>query len=89
MADPKATRFKAMSWDEQVTFLEQSAQEVLKAREERIAYEGAEAVESPLISQRKAKISIWYRMHEKGDCSCWNRHNGCLINYKMTQTYHK
>jgi hypothetical protein len=67
MADPKATRFKAMSWDEQATFLEQSTQEVLKAREERIAYEGAEAVESPLISPAQGKdIHLVQDARERG-----------------------
>jgi len=48
MVDPKATRFKAMSWDEQVTVLEQSAQEAFRGREKWIAYE---VVEAPLIAQ--------------------------------------
>jgi hypothetical protein len=52
MVDPKETRFKAMSWDEQATVLEQSAQEALRAREERIASEAAEA---PLIAQAQGR----------------------------------
>jgi hypothetical protein len=36
-----------MSLDEQETILEQSAQEILRAREERIASEPVEAVEAP------------------------------------------
>jgi hypothetical protein len=34
MADPKMTRFKAMSMDEQVATIEKSSQEALRAREE-------------------------------------------------------
>jgi hypothetical protein len=34
MVDPKMTRFRAMSLDEQVTTIEKSAQEALRAREE-------------------------------------------------------
>jgi hypothetical protein len=41
MVDPKMTRFKAMSLDEQATTLEQLAQGALRAREERIASEAA------------------------------------------------
>jgi hypothetical protein len=37
MADPKETRFKAMSWDEQETVLEQTVQETIKTREEMIS----------------------------------------------------
>jgi hypothetical protein len=33
MDDPKETRFKAMSWDEQETSLGTMAQEILRARE--------------------------------------------------------
>jgi len=47
MADPKATKFKAMIWEEQTTILEQSAQDILRARGERIAYEPVEAMEAP------------------------------------------
>jgi hypothetical protein len=36
MADPKETRFNSMSWDEQEIVLEQLAQEILRANEERI-----------------------------------------------------
>jgi hypothetical protein len=34
MDDPKATRFKAMSWDEQEIVPEQKIQETIKTREE-------------------------------------------------------
>jgi hypothetical protein len=44
MANPKMTRFKAMSLDEQETILEKSSQGALRAREEMIA---AKAVEAP------------------------------------------
>jgi hypothetical protein len=47
MADPKMTRFKSMSLDEEMTTIEKSTQEVLRAREEMIA---TEAVEAPLIA---------------------------------------
>jgi hypothetical protein len=41
MVDPKMTRFKSMSLDEQETILEQSAQGALRAREEMIVVEAA------------------------------------------------
>jgi hypothetical protein len=47
MANPKITRFKSMILDEQVTILEQSAQGALRAKEEMIAVEVAEA---PLVA---------------------------------------
>jgi hypothetical protein len=56
MADPKVTRFKAMSLDEQVTTLEQSAQGILRAREERIASETTEAAEAPLIAPTQDRV---------------------------------
>jgi hypothetical protein len=37
MVDPKATRFKAMSWDEKETVLEQTVQETINTREETIS----------------------------------------------------
>jgi hypothetical protein len=43
MANPKMTRFRAMSLDEQMTTIEKSAQEALRAREEMIVVEVAEA----------------------------------------------
>jgi hypothetical protein len=42
MADPKMTRFKAMSLDEHAKTIEQLAQEALRAREEMIAVKVAE-----------------------------------------------
>jgi acyl-CoA reductase-like NAD-dependent aldehyde dehydrogenase len=47
MVDPKMTRFRAMSLDEHMTILEKLAQEALRAREEMIV---AEAAEAPLIA---------------------------------------
>jgi hypothetical protein len=47
MVDPKMTRFRAMSLDEQVMTIEKSTQEALRAREEMIA---AEATEVPLVA---------------------------------------
>jgi len=44
MVDPKETRFKAMSWEEKTINLDQLAQELLRAREERIASELVKAV---------------------------------------------
>jgi len=43
MANPKMTKFRAMSLDEQMTAIEKSAQEALRAREEMIVIEVAEA----------------------------------------------
>jgi hypothetical protein len=43
MVDPKMTRFKAMSLDEQVTTMEHLAQGALRAKEERITSEVAKA----------------------------------------------
>jgi hypothetical protein len=64
MVDPKETRFKAMSWEEQETTLEQSAQEVLRAREERIA---SEVVEAPLIAPVQGKdIHLAQDARERG-----------------------
>jgi hypothetical protein len=50
MVDPRMTRFKAMSLDEQVETLEQSTKESLRAREEMVA---AETTEIPLVAQYK------------------------------------
>jgi hypothetical protein len=57
MVDPKETRFKAMSWEEKTMTLEQSAQELLRAREERIASEPVEAVEAPQEAIQTTNIS--------------------------------
>jgi hypothetical protein len=53
MADPKMTRFKSMSLDEQETILEQSAQGALRAREEMIA---AKVVEAPQVTSETTEI---------------------------------
>jgi hypothetical protein len=47
MEDPKMTRFKSMSLDEQTVILEQTGQEALRAREEMIATKIAEI---PLVA---------------------------------------
>ena len=57
MADPKETRFKKMIWDEKETVLEKSTQEVLRAREERIASESVKAVKAPHEATETTKIS--------------------------------
>jgi hypothetical protein len=54
MVDPRMTRFKSMSLDEQVETLEQSAQGALRAREEIIAVETTEA---PQEATETTKIS--------------------------------
>jgi hypothetical protein len=55
MADPKATRFKEMSWYEQATVLEKTAEEVLRAKE--LASESVEAVEAPLEATETTEFS--------------------------------
>jgi hypothetical protein len=68
MVDPRMTRFKSMSLDEQATTLEQSSQGALREREERIASEAAEA---PLIAPTQGRdIHLAQDVHGKGDCSC-------------------
>jgi hypothetical protein len=47
MVDPKMTRFKAMSLDEQMTIIEKSTQGALRVREEMIVVESTEV---PLVS---------------------------------------
>jgi hypothetical protein len=49
MANPNMTRFKAMSMDEHVEMIEQSAQEALRAREEIRATETTEAQRRGLL----------------------------------------
>jgi hypothetical protein len=49
MANPNMTRFKAMSMDEQVEMIEQSAQEALRAREEIRVSETTEAQRRGLL----------------------------------------
>jgi hypothetical protein len=57
MANPKETKFKAMSLDEKETILEQSAQEILRAREERIISESVEVVEASQENTETTEIS--------------------------------
>ena len=57
MVQPKEIRFKAMSCDEKVIVLEQLTQEVLRAREERIASKSSEAVEDPQEATETIEIS--------------------------------
>jgi hypothetical protein len=54
MDDPKATIFKAMSWDEKETILEQTFQETTKTREEIIS---VRVVGSPQRTTEMAGIS--------------------------------
>jgi hypothetical protein len=55
MVEPKATRFKAMSWDEKVAVLEQKVQETIRIREKMISVEVVgspkEAIETTEFSQ--------------------------------------
>jgi hypothetical protein len=55
MADPKMTRFKAMSMDEQVETIEKLAQEALRAREEIRAEKATEVQNSGLVMTPKAQ----------------------------------
>jgi hypothetical protein len=57
MDDPKETNFKAMSLDEQETILEQMAQEVLRARGERITSIPTEVAEAPQGAIETMKVS--------------------------------
>jgi hypothetical protein len=57
MVDLKETIFKAMIWEEQTKALEQLTQEILRAREERIAYEPVKAVEAPQEAIQTLDIS--------------------------------
>jgi hypothetical protein len=45
--DPRTTMFKAMSWEEQVTSLEKTTQEILKAQEGTVASELGEEIGDP------------------------------------------
>jgi hypothetical protein len=45
--DPKGTKFKAMSWEEQVTTLEQKTQEFLRIQEGAVASESGEEIYNP------------------------------------------
>jgi hypothetical protein len=53
MDNPKMTRFRSMSLDEQMAILEQSAQGALRAREEMVA---AEVGESPQVATETTEI---------------------------------
>jgi hypothetical protein len=51
IADPKINKFKAMSWEEQVTSLDERAQReklIIRTREERVTFKSIETMESPL-----------------------------------------
>jgi hypothetical protein len=56
-ANPNMTRFKAMSMDEQVETIEQSAQEALRVREEKQAVEATEA-------QRRGMLLLLEKLKE-------------------------
>jgi hypothetical protein len=45
--DPQTTRFKAMSWEEQATYLEQTTQEILRTRVGNVASELSEEISDP------------------------------------------
>jgi hypothetical protein len=58
MADPKITKFKAMSWEEQEASLDERAQraeEILRTRRERVAFKSAKMMEAP----QEAPIQNW------------------------------
>jgi hypothetical protein len=56
MVDPKTTRFKAMSWEEQATSLEKMTQEILRTREGRVASEPGEVVGDPQEAIEAAEV---------------------------------
>jgi hypothetical protein len=56
--DPRMTRFKAMSLDEQVETLEQSAQGALRAREEMIATETTKIPQAVLVQGRGFPMAL-------------------------------
>jgi hypothetical protein len=50
MAYPNITKFKAMSWEEKATSLDERAQrveEIIRTREERVTFESTETMEAP------------------------------------------
>jgi hypothetical protein len=49
MTDPKMTRFRAMSLDEQTTTIEKSSQEALRGREEMIVVESTKVPPMALV----------------------------------------
>jgi hypothetical protein len=65
MAKPKETRFKSMIWDEQATVLEQLAQEILRAIEERITPKLVELVEAPQEATEAAEIPQVTRVRDR------------------------
>jgi hypothetical protein len=58
MVDPRMTRFKATSLDEQAETLEQSTQEALRAREEMIADEIVEIPEAVPVQRRGFPMAL-------------------------------
>jgi hypothetical protein len=61
-ADPRVTKFKAMSWEEKTTSLEKAVQEILRAREERVTFESAETMEAP----QEAPVQNWNFLETPG-----------------------
>jgi hypothetical protein len=75
-ADPRGTKFRDMSYEEQATFLEQAVQEISRHLEEAVAYELDEGIidlkedieamgthqESPVQIRESQKI----KLHKKG-----------------------
>jgi hypothetical protein len=58
MVDPKITKFKAMSWEEQATSLDergQRAEEILRIREERVTFESTKTMEA----LQEAPVQNW------------------------------
>jgi hypothetical protein len=58
MVDPRMTKFKAMSLDEQATTLEQSTQGTLRAREEMIATETTKILQAVPIQGRGFPMAL-------------------------------
>jgi hypothetical protein len=55
--DPRGTKFKAMSWEEQATYLEQAAQEILRTQEGAVASESGEEIGDPQEDIEAARSS--------------------------------
>jgi len=55
LANPRTTRFKAMSWEEKAMSLERIAQEILKTQEGTVASEPGEAMGNPQENIKEAK----------------------------------
>jgi hypothetical protein len=74
--DPQMTKFKAMSLEEQVTYLEQIAQEILRAQEGTASSESSEEVGDPwedikvatVYPRYQLGISLKIKIHKKGVC---------------------